>query len=240
MMTSTQSPYLDISTVYFSRFRAFHVGTQPASVVGMPNTSRFRSSAAAFFLTLSLAVPVAAHAETRASAAAVDTSAIHIDNFGRVDASLYRGAQPQGHDYADLKALGIKTIVNLTSDDADPNEKAMVEAAGLTYVAIPMTTHTTPTKAQLTQFLGLVNDPASAPVYVHCVGGRHRTGVMTATYRMTNAGWTADQAFNEMKQYKFGAEFLHPEFKDFVYSYRPDTTRTTVAVAASSSTTTQR
>ena len=75
---------------------------------------------------------------------------------------------------------------------------------------------------------------------MHCVGGRHRTGVMTASYRMTNAGWTAEQAFNEMKQYKFGADFLHPEFKDFVYSYRPETTRTTVAVAASSSTTTQR
>ena len=29
----------------------------------------------------------------------------------------------------------------------------------------------------------------------------------------------ADQAFKEMKQYKFGADFLHPEFKKFVYGY---------------------
>ena len=27
------------------------------------------------------------------------------------------------------------------------------------------------------------------------------------------------QAFNEMKQYKFGATFLHPEFKAFVFDY---------------------
>ena len=47
----------------------------------------------------------------------------HIDNFGRVDAHLYRGAQPEGRDFADLKALGVKTIVNLTSDDADPHER---------------------------------------------------------------------------------------------------------------------
>jgi protein tyrosine/serine phosphatase len=214
-------------------------GTQPASDMGMPNTSRLRGSAAAVLMTLSLAVPVAA-APGSSAASAPSVSSIRIDNFGRVDASLYRGAQPEGKDYADLKALGVKTIVNLTSDDADPNEKAMAEAAGLTYVAIPMTTHTTPTKAQLTQFLSLVNDPASAPVYVHCVGGRHRTGVMTATYRMTNAGWTAERAFNEMKQYKFGAEFLHPEFKDFVYAFRPDATTTTAAVSASTSTTTQR
>jgi tyrosine-protein phosphatase SIW14 len=64
-----------------------------------------------------------------------------------------------------------------------------------------------------------VNDPANQPVYVHCVGGKHRTGVMTAVYRMTQDGWTADQAFKEMKQFKFGADFLHKEFKEFVYSF---------------------
>jgi protein-tyrosine phosphatase len=96
----------------------------------------------------------------------------------------------------------------------------MTEGAGMTYFQIPMTTRVPPTVAQLTQFLNIVNDPARQPVYVHCVGGRHRTGVMTAAYRMTNNGWNADQAFKEMKQYKFGADFLHPEFKQFVYGYR--------------------
>jgi tyrosine-protein phosphatase SIW14 len=66
-----------------------------------------------------------------------------------------------------------------------------------------------------------VNDPARQPVYVHCAAGRHRTGVMTAVYRMECDGWTADQAYTEMKQYKFGWDFLHPEFKRFVYRYRP-------------------
>jgi hypothetical protein len=28
-----------------------------------------------------------------------------------------------------------------------------------------------------------------------------------------------------MKQYKFGADFLHPEFKNFVYQYQPRRTR---------------
>ena len=66
----------------------------------------------------------------------------------------------------------------------------------------------------------IVNDPASQPVYVHCAGGRHRTGVMTAVYRMTKENWTGDQAFKEMKKYNFGADFLHPEFKSFVYAFR--------------------
>jgi len=96
-----------------------------------------------------------------------------------------------------------------------------------------MTTRTAPTSAQLAEFLKIVNDPAQQPVYVHCVGGRHRTGVMTAVYRMTgDAHLSSDQAFAEMKQFKFGADFLHPEFKRFVYAYQPDVEPATPTLAA--------
>src|SRR5262245_4714838 len=132
-------------------------------------------STAAVILTLSLAVPALAGTDARAktTAGAVDVSAIKIDNFGRVDPHYYRGGQPKGRDYADLAALGVKTVINLTSDDADATEQSMVEGAGMRYVAIPMTTRTVPTSAQLSEFLDIVNDPAQQPVYVHCVGGRH-------------------------------------------------------------------
>jgi protein tyrosine/serine phosphatase len=149
-------------------------------------------------------------------------SGVAIDNFGRVNDSYFRGAQPQGADYASLAALGVKTIINLTSDDADPTEEGIVTRNGMTYIQIPMNTRVQPTKDQLATFLNVVNDPAKQPVYVHCVGGRHRTGVMTAVFRMTHDGWTSDRAFKEMKQYKYGADFLHPEFKRFVYSYRTE------------------
>jgi tyrosine-protein phosphatase SIW14 len=172
-----------------------------------------------------LAVPAAA--QTRD----VSASKVQIDNFGQVSDTYYRGAQPTGRDYADLASLGVKTLINLASDDADANEKAMAERTGMKYVQIPMTTHEPPTAAQLSQFLALVNDAANQPVYVHCVGGRHRTGVMTAAYRMTKDGWTSEQAFAEMKKYKFGADFLHPEFKAFVYDYRAPASAAPVVVA---------
>ena len=182
-------------------------------------TVRLRS--AAVLATCSLVVSMA-------SAHAVASATVTIDNFGRVDSTYYRGGQPQGKDYEELASLGIKTIVNLTSDDADPGEPAMAARAGLRYAAIPMTTHREPSPTQIDQFLRIVNDPASQPVYVHCVGGRHRTGVMTAAYRMTHDGWTPDRAFAEMKQYKFGADFLHPEFKAFVYNDRAGAPKRTV------------
>src|SRR6476660_9146897 len=174
-------------------------------------------------LIFSCAFPVLAQTDPiiKRSQVAVNLASIGISNFGQVNPNYYRGAQPRGGDYRDLAAIGVKTVVNLTSQDGKADEQAMVQQAGMKYVQIPMTTSVPPTSEQITQFLSLVNDPANQPVYVHCVGGKHRTGVMTAVYRITEDGWTANQAFKEMKDYRFGADFLHPEFKKFVYEYRP-------------------
>ena len=199
---------------------------------------RYARTAAAALFAVSVFAPAAAQARSEAATAA-NLAAIRIDNFGQVGPMFYRGAQPDGGDYANLKALGVKTIIDLTGGDGDPAEPALTEQAGMTYVHIPMTTHEAPTTAQLDQFLKLVNDPASQPVYVHCVGGRHRTGVMTAAYRMSHDGWTADRAFSEMKQYKFGADFLHPEFKEFVYGYRAATSAAAAATPATAETSTK-
>jgi len=181
--------------------------------------------AVATLLAVSSVLPMAAQTAIAASthsSSAIALSSVHIGNFGRINDNYYRGAQPHGSDYRDLSALGVKTVIDLTNSDSQANERAMVEQAGMNYVQIPMTTHVPPTQEQIKQFLSLATGPATQPVYVHCVGGKHRTGVMTAVYRMTLNGWSADQAFKEMKQYKFGWEMLHPEFKRFVYTYKPD------------------
>ena len=172
----------------------------------------FSSAAATALFTFLLVLPAAG----RASGAFDD---ITIGNFARVTDSYYRGEQPVGADYAALAKLGVKTIIDLQADG--PMDSAdFVKDVGMTYRRIPMTTRVPPTEKQIAEFLSIVNDPAQQPVYVHCAGGRHRTGVMTAVYRMTNEGWTGERAFKEMKQYKYGPDFLHPEFKKFVYTYR--------------------
>ena len=69
-------------------------------------------------------------------------------------------------------------------------KKRWPRAPGSKYVQIPMTTRVVPTPVEIATFMKVVNDPKSQPVYVHCVGGRHRTGVMTAIYRMTISKWS--------------------------------------------------
>jgi len=177
----------------------------------------FRRYTAGLAMVLVLGTaPLPAAAAPAASAAAL--SAIRIDNFGQVDDHYYRGAQPKGDDFRSLAALGVKTMIDLAAE-GDAAEEANAKSAGMRFVRIPMTTHQVPSPELIARFMTLVTDPANQPVYVHCIGGRHRTGVMTAIYRMTMDGWNGARAFAEMKQYKFGADFLHQEFKDFVTTY---------------------
>jgi protein tyrosine/serine phosphatase len=165
-------------------------------------------------LAAGLVLATSASAETKPSALAK----IRIKNFGQTNEHYYRGAQPEARDYADLAGLGVKTVIDLTRDGR-ADEAGLVQHAGMKFHRIPLTTSERPSDAAVSQFLALVNDPANWPVYVHCQGGRHRTGTMTAVYRITQEGWTADHAYEEMKQYHFEGFPGHPALKTFVYNY---------------------
>ena len=167
-------------------------------------------------VVLSLAGPASAKPSPAASATAL--SAITIDNFGKIDDAYYRGSQPDRREYQELAKLGVKTVIDLQADGHD-NEKSLVQQAGMTFHRIPLTTTERPSEAAVKAFLAIVNDPANQPVYVHCAGGQHRTGVMTAVYRMTKYGWNEGKAYDEMKQYKFETFIGHPELRHFVHDF---------------------
>jgi len=145
-------------------------------------------------------------------------SGIQIDNFGLVDGRIYRGGQPSSGDYRALAALGVKTVVDLR-EDAQRSARADAEAAGLRYVNIGIDGHGQPSDANVVDFLKVLDSDPNAKVYVHCAGGRHRTGSMLAIYRMVRDGWTLDQAYGEMLAYDFYTSNGHGGFKTFVEDY---------------------
>jgi len=144
-------------------------------------------------------------------------SNIKINNFGQMDERFYRGARPKQKDFQALKDLGIQTVIDLT--DNTPQEKGYVEALGMTYVNIAIPDKKDPTDEQIGQFLKLVNDPATGKFYVHCAGGRHRTGVMGAVYRFNNYHWNFDQVYAEMQNFDFYTSNGHGGQKRFVENY---------------------
>ena len=154
-----------------------------------------------------------------AGAQSLDGSNAVIRNFGKVNDNYYRGSQPDAGQFRELKRLGVKTVIDLRKDKLEESS-AWARAAGLNYINIPLTTKRAANDDQSNHFLKLVNDPANWPVYVHCKGGRHRTGQMTAIYRITQDRWTADQAYKEMQHYDFEDSFFYPRaLKKYVFSY---------------------
>ena len=143
---------------------------------------------------------------------------VKIKNFGSINETFYRGAQPKEQDYADLAAMGVKTVIDLQRGGQE-EEQALVEAQGMKFYRIPMSDSRTPAADQAELFLKLVNDPANHPVFVHCAGGRHRTGAMSAIYRITRDGWSADQAYLEMKHYDFEYGMGHGSLKRYVFDF---------------------
>ena len=166
-------------------------------------------------ILITLSITAAASAQTDQ---ANKFSSVRIKNFGQMDERFYRGAQPKADEFKDLAALGIKTIIDLRDDPTD-YEKNAAEALGLKYVNIPMSDTRYPKEEQIQQFLKLATDPATGAFYVHCAGGRHRTGVAGAVYRMTVDGWDYDRTYGEMKNYDFYTRWGHGAMKDYVQDY---------------------
>jgi protein tyrosine/serine phosphatase len=176
-----------------------------------------RSSLSVLFAVIALILASSVTAFTQ-ELNKTDVSKVDIKNFGQMDDRFFRGAQPKENQYQELIALGITTVIDL-QDDPTSYEKQNVEALGMKYINIPMSDKDYPASAKIEQFLKLVNDPSTGKFYVHCAGGRHRTGVMGAVYRFNLYNWNYDQVYAEMKKYDFYTRWGHGDMKKFVQDY---------------------
>jgi len=177
-----------------------------------------RSYLSVLFAAVALVLASSATAFTQELNKSADTSKVSIKNFGQMDDRFFRGAQPKEGEYQELAALGITTVIDL-QDNPTNYEKRDVEALGMKYINIPMSDTSYPESAKIEQFLKLVNDPSTGKFFVHCAGGRHRTGVMGAVYRFNHYNWNYDQVYAEMKKYDFYTRWGHGKMKDFVQDY---------------------
>ncbi|HEV2911783.1 MAG TPA: dual specificity protein phosphatase family protein [Pyrinomonadaceae bacterium] len=141
-----------------------------------------------------------------------------LPNFHQVNEGLARGAQPREGGIQKLVALGIKTILNLRAADSRAlAEESEARAAGLRYFNVPMEGLDKPKDEMVDRALGIINDRANQPVFVHCKHGADRTGTVIAIYRITHDGWSSEQALHEAKHY--GLSWIQFGMKDFIKDY---------------------
>ena len=155
-----------------------------------------------------------------------------IPNTGRINDHLYRGAQPKSQGLAELKKLGITTVVDLRGEDPDTIawERQQADSLGMRFVHIPVSGWSPPTDEQVVQFLSLFRDDPKQRIFVHCRFGNDRTGVFVATYRMALDKWPAEQAMKEMYSFGFNG-FWHPSMKTFIREF-PARVKSTPSLAA--------
>jgi protein tyrosine/serine phosphatase len=197
----------------------------------------FRNRSYLSVLLAVVALVLASSANAISQEVEKSTAKVDIKNFGQMDERFFRGAQPKEDQYGQLAALGIKTVIDLREDTEDYS-KTQAEAAGLVYVNIPMIAKRYPESSQVEQFMKLVDDPSTGKFFVHCAGGRHRTGAMGAVYRFNHYNWNFEQVYAEMKKYDFYTRWGHGDFKKFVQDYassHQNKATSTAAVTASGS-----
>jgi protein tyrosine/serine phosphatase len=126
-----------------------------------------------------------------------------IQNFGEVTPTLYRGAQPTTEGFQSLKHLGIDIVVNFRGRNRESEERA-VTGLGMKYVSIPAQCYS-PRDEVFARFLAVVQENPGKKIFVHCKLGEDRTGMAIASYRISEQGWSAGEAMNEMRSFGFSS-----------------------------------
>jgi len=153
-----------------------------------------------------------------------------VHNAGKIDDSLFRGAQPHSEGIEQLKRLGITTIVDLRGEGRDQieRERKQTESLGMRFVNIPVSGWSPPTNDQVAQFLSLFSNKKEK-IFVHCRFGDDRTGVFVATYRMARDRWPPEQTIKEMYFFGFNG-FWHPAMKSYIRDF-PEKLKTAPALS---------
>lgn len=135
-----------------------------------------------------------------------------VPNFHLVDVGVYRGGQPTAAGWAYLKSKGIKTDVKLdlasegSDDEAARLGVTVVDASGPP--SDIKNFFEAPTRDRIRLAVQTLEDESSRPVYVHCLHGQDRTGLVVGLYRVHHDHYTKAKAFREMRKLGFHWEFL--------------------------------
>ena len=141
-----------------------------------------------------------------------------LPRFQQVSDRLYRSAQPRAGGMSRLRELGINTVINLRGTSKSTRaEEAEIRALGLNYYNIALPNWGRPQDARVASILAIINAPESGNVLIHCKDGVDRTGMIVAIHRMTQQGWTSNDALAEAERY--GMRRVQFWMRDYVDDY---------------------
>jgi uncharacterized protein (TIGR01244 family) len=138
-----------------------------------------------------------------------------IRNFLRVNTEFCTAGQPTVEELSDLKADGIRAVLNLRipSEHDAAGEEAAVRELGMSYFNIPVDGANV-REEQVEEFLALTDDVNNQPMFIHC-GSANRVGAFWMIRRVIRDGWSVSDAETEGGEIGLRSEGL----RDFALQY---------------------
>lgn len=168
---------------------------------------------------------------------------IHAKRFREVEpGKLYRSGQMTADGFREtIERYHIKTVVNLQHEQPDPflpdrwlgkgkiHESELCAQLGVKYVlltpdVLPPGNTVDKEPPVVGEWLDLLKKEENYPILLHCKAGLHRTGRLTAIYRMEFHRWSPGEALRELRAngYGFVAASENDEFViQFIQNYKP-------------------
>ena len=120
-----------------------------------------------------------------------------ISNYFALPMSLGTSGQPTVDQFTAIQAAGFDVVINLAMPDSDnalPNEGALVSENGMTYVHIPVPWEA-PDANHLAQFFGVMDAmlAQNKKVWVHCAAN-YRASAFTYKYLTISQGLSEPQS----------------------------------------------
>lgn len=154
---------------------------------------------------------------------------------------VYRSGQLTAEGFTDaVQRFGIRTIINLQDDNLDPQlqhsyldrrtirESELCQQLGVDYFALEpdlvAPENETARPKVIEKFLKIMDKESTYPVLIHCKAGLHRTGLLSAIYRMEYQRWARADAYRELKKHGFGewaSTRANAYVEQYVFRYEP-------------------
>lgn len=150
---------------------------------------------------------------------------VPIRNFARVTDTIYRGALPSLEGYRALvEKAGVRRVCSIIEHERRQDRDRALAAGVNEWRNIPFSDTEAPDPGRVREWFEHMRASAHAgPVFTHCRGGRHRTGVLVGAFRVADCGWTKERALAEMLTFGWYSARGHaPLLEWFLNDFDPE------------------
>lgn len=119
--------------------------------------------------------------------------------------TVFRGGQPSEIGFKLLSQMKIRTVLNIrkSSSAQIEEERNLVHQLGMRYISVPLSGILTPRDGDMKLIERILTNTSYQPVFVHCLHGQDRTGLVIGLYRVFHDRISPHAAYQEMLDFGF-------------------------------------